>query len=269
LSTPCIICGGQNEPFLTKHFHEFSLGDVAYVKCAGCGFVMSQSHYDMTDAAWERLNHDWVSQYQGTDHNPEDPRWLERCAAQSAVIADVASLGLLPAGRKLDYGAGDGKLSGMLLADHGLHFEKYEHTSNPAAGYLSAAQLKPGAFSVVLHTAVMEHLRTRAQIDALFALVADNGVMGIHTLVAEYVPQNADWFYLLSVHCSFFSNRSMQVLFDQHGYRCSIYNVASRLWFWFKQPAEEVAPIIAVANARAVDPMYQYIFADHFVDYWK
>ncbi len=189
--------------------------------------------------------------------------------AQSAIIGDVAALGLLPLGRWLDYGAGDGKLVNALAADHGLTVEKYEHSSNPAKGYLGINDLKPRAFSVVMHTAVMEHLRFRSQLNSVFNLVADDGVMILHTLVAEHVPKNPDWFYLLSVHCSFFTNRSMQLLFEQNDYRCAVYNVASRLWIWFKQPAAVIRPIIEQANAKNRDPMFQYIFAESFVDYWK
>ncbi|MFZ4540880.1 MAG: class I SAM-dependent methyltransferase [Rickettsiales bacterium] len=269
MSIPCIICASATQPFMQKHFEQFNLGDVYYDKCDGCGFVFSRTHYEMTDAEWETLNNQWVSLYQGTDDNPEDPRWLERFVAQSAIIGDCANLGLLPKGRWLDYGAGDGKLVNALAVDHGLKVEKYEHSSNPAQGYLQAGELKPKAFSLVTHTAVMEHLRFRSQLDGIFDLVSDEGVMILHTLVAEHVPQNPDWFYLLSVHCSFFTNRSMQLLFEQNGYQCSVYNVASRLWLWSKQPASIIRPIIEKANAMNRDSMYQYIFAEKFVDYWK
>lgn len=269
MSIACMVCGGQTAPFMQKHFTQFALGEVDYDRCKECGFVFSRTHYEMSDAAWEQLNHQWVSLYQGTEENPEDPRWLERLTAQSAVIGDVAALGLLPQGRWLDYGAGDGKLAQALANDHHLSIEKYEHSSNPAQGYLRAEDLQPKAFAVVMHTAVLEHLRFRPQIDAIFNLVSDDGVMILHTLVAEHVPQKPDWFYLLSVHCSFFTNRSMQILFEQHGYQCAVYNVASRVWIWFKQPASVIRPIIAHANAQARDPMFQYIFAEGFVDYWK
>ena len=144
----------------------------------------------------------------------------------------------------------------------------YEHSSNPAQGYLRPEELKPRSFDLVMHTAVLEHLRFRAQFDAIFNLVSDNGAMLFHTLVTETIPQDADWFYLLSVHCSFFTNRSMQLLFEQNNYRCSIYNVESRLWVWFKQPLETIRPRIETANARN-DPARHYILAGRFVDYWK
>lgn len=264
-----MVCASGTEPFMHKYFTQFGLGDVAYERCVSCGFVFSRTHLEMTDAQWEQLNNQWVSLYQGTDENPEDPRWLERFTAQSGMIGDIAQLGLLPRGRWLDYGAGDGKLCTALSKEHGLAVEKYEHSSNPAQGYLRAEELKPSTFSVVMHTAVMEHLRFRQQLDGIFDLVSDDGVMLLHTLVPETIPQNPDWFYLLSVHCSFFTNRAMQLLFEQYGYQCSIYHVPSRLWVWFKQPASVIAPIIARANLRSNDTQNHYIFAEKFVDYWK
>jgi 2-polyprenyl-3-methyl-5-hydroxy-6-metoxy-1,4-benzoquinol methylase len=269
MSSSCLVCGGSCASFMQKHFEQFDLGHVDYDRCTQCGFVFSRTHYEMTQAQWEHLNNQWVSMYQGTDENPEDPRWMERLAAQTAIIGDMATHGLLPKGRWLDYGAGDGKLANALIKNHGLAIDKYEHSSNPAQGYLRADALNAKAFSMVMHTAVMEHLRFREQLDAIFDLVSDDGAMILHTLVAEHVPHNPDWFYLLSVHCSFFTNRSMQLLFEQKGYRCSLYHVPSRLWVWFKQPASTIRPIIEKANAQQQDPMQQYIFAEKFVDYWK
>lgn len=263
-----MICKTPTVAFMDKHFEQLGLGDVAYNRCPNCGFVCSRTHYEMTDAQWEDLNNRWVSQYQGTEENPEDPRWLERMEVQSQITNDMAKLGLLPKGRWLDYGAGDGKLVAKLAKEHGLTAEKYEHSSNPAKGYLRAEDLKPKAFDVVMHTAVIEHLRFRSQLDGIFDLVKDDGVMMLHTLVPENIPQNPDWFYLLSVHCSFFTNKAMQLLFEQNGYQCSIYNVASRMWVWFKQPIETIRPIIEKANARG-DEKLHYILADRFVDYWK
>lgn len=268
MSIPCIICNTPTAPFMRKHFEQFALGDIDYDQCPTCGFVLSRTHYELSDAAWETLNNQWVSTYQGTDENPEDPRWLERFEAQSLVIGDIARLGLLPKGRWVDYGAGDGKLVTKLKNEQGLTVEKYEHSSNPAKGYLGINDLKPKQFSVVMHTAVMEHLRFRTQLDTIFNLLTDDGVMVLHTLVPEKIPQDPNWFYLLSVHCSFYTNKAMQLLFEQNRYTCSIYNVPSRLWFWFKQPASTIRPIIEKANARG-DEATQYIFAEKFVDYWK
>ncbi len=253
---------------MRKHFTQFDFGDAEYVKCTDCGFVLSKTHYEMPEADWGKLNYEWMALYQGNDHNPDDPRWLERLENQTEIIGDLHGLGLIAEGNLLDYGAGDGKLPDALRERFGINFQKYEHGSNRWSGYLSENELVAGNFSLVLNTSVLEHMRYREDIDKMFNLVSPNGVMAIHTWVAEHVPQDPEWFYLLLLHCSFFSNRSMQLLFEHFGYKCCIYNVTSRLWLWFKQPSSEIRPIVEKANARG-DEFRSYIFADKFVDYWK
>jgi hypothetical protein len=93
--------------------------------------------------------------------------------------------------------------------------------------------------------------------------------MGIHTLVAEKIPASADWFYLLPVHCAFYTNKSMQLLFDQWGYSASIYHMNSRLWIWFKTDPGAVEKIVKDANARPGREYFTYHFKRGFMDYWK
>ncbi len=69
------------------------------------------------------------------------------------------------------------------------------------------------------------------------------------------------------VHCVFHTNRSMEVLFKPWGYRCSIYHVEARRWWWFKGNPQEVEAKIREANRRPQGPTY--LFKEGFVDYWK
>jgi hypothetical protein len=125
----------------------------------------------------------------------------------------------------------------------------------------------PGSFDFVITTAVFEHLTLREQFDYVEALLSENGVLGLHTLVCENVPADPTWFYLLPVHCAFHTNRSMEILFRQWGYACSVYNVAAETWLWFKNDSQEVEAVIGWANLRADGP--HYVFKRGFVDYWK
>jgi hypothetical protein len=90
--------------------------------------------------------------------------------------------------------------------------------------------------------------------------------MALHTLAMEEIPQDPDWFYLLPVHSTFYTNKSMQLLFEQWGYQASIYNVNARMWFWFKSKPD-IEETIRYANNRTSDP--SYIFMNKFIDYWK
>ncbi|AGW91651.1 hypothetical protein N234_16600 [Ralstonia pickettii DTP0602] len=263
----CLVCAGPSFPYFSKRFSGFGLSDVEYTRCARCGFVLSQTHADMSDEDWSTLNAAYHSGYQSLEHNPDDPRWLARIDAQAAFIADCAHLGLIPAERPwIDYAAGGGQLSAALqrVSDRTLlNFDRYMGCPEPA---LKTAPM-PATFDFVISTSVFEHLRTREGLDAINALVSTSGVMGLHTLVREEIPADPEWFYLLPVHCSFFTNRSMEVLFREWGYQCSIYEVESRLWLFFKRPFEEIKRVVDRANER--EGKATYLFKQGFLDYWK
>jgi hypothetical protein len=254
--------------FFSKPLGFEDLGEAEYLRCADCGFVISRTHAEMSAAQWERLNEAHHRSYQGGDTDPGDPRWRARLDNQAAVLSDAAELKLVPNRLAwLDYACGDGKLSEQLLAISGRRLLKYDRYMGGGADYLSDADLVPGGFDLVITTSVFEHLMRRDQFDAIESLVSQSGVLGIHTLVCEDVPQDPSWFYLAPVHCAFHTNRSMERLFRQWGYSCSVYNVAAQLWLWFKQPADRVEALVQQANRRAA--CSSYVFKTGFVDYWK
>jgi hypothetical protein len=245
------------------------LDNVRYVKCEHCGFVLSETHAKLSTEEYEYLNQYFHSRYQGSDGNPDDPRWKERITSQSALIADMVELGLLDKnGHRLDYACGDGSLSEELHESFGIEllcYDKYMHSGN--IRYLTDDELKKNNFDLVITTSVFEHLLKREYFDEINSLVSKNGVMGLHTMVRETIPRDPTWFYLLPVHCAFHTNKSMSILFNQWKYQCSIYNVEARIWFWFKSDPDKVESIIQNANKRTGKPLY--IFKRGFVDYWK
>jgi hypothetical protein len=263
----CIACGATLAPYFSKRFDALGLATVDYLRCPGCGFVESRTHAEMSTERWETLNHDYHAAYQGGDADPNDPRWLSRLQSQAEMLADATALGLLPRGQRwLDYACGDGKLA-SLVAERGLKLEKFDRYMGRGPSYLQEADLRPGTFGFVITTSVFEHLLRREEFDAIERLVSADGVLGLHTVVRDEVPADPSWFYLLPVHCSFHTNRSMSRLFEQWGYTCSVYHVESRLWLWFKGAVEPRAAIVAAANERATGP--RYVFKRGFVDYWK
>jgi hypothetical protein len=264
----CMICGStESVPYFTKTFGKYGLGDVDYRECTGCDFVYSKTHDDMTDAEWGALNRDYHSGYQSNTENPDDPRWLARIDAQARVIDDCTKLGLIPQNLPwLDYAAGGGQLSTSLRAISDLTLINYDRFL-PSPEPKLKGEPAAGAFDFVITTSVFEHLRTRADLEAIQSLVSSHGVMGVHTLISEKVPADPKWFYLLPVHCSFFSNKSMEILFRQWSYQSSLYEVESRLWLFFKRPYAEIQPIVDKANSRSGKQTY-YAKAG-FMDYWK
>jgi hypothetical protein len=249
----CIICGSGTRFFFAKRFDVHGLGEVEYWRCDHCGFTLSKTHAEMSQADWERLNREHHAAYQGTGIDAGDPRWLTRLESQAEVLKGAAARGLIRPGRWLDYACGDGKLSDLLRERGGPELAKYDRYMRQP-GYLDEAALAPRSFDFVVTTSVFEHLTRREQFDAIEALVAGDGVLGLHTLVCEEVPQDPSWFYLAPVHCAFHTNRSMEILFRQWGYTASVYSVPARLWLWLRREPGNVEG---------------YEFKRGFVDYWK
>lgn len=263
----CMVCRSGLEPYFEKNFRGFhGLEIVRYERCPDCGFVGSRTHAEMSEDAWERLNRSCHSTYQGTKENPpEDPRWLTRLRAQAEAIRGLARVGIVPADLPwVDYGCGDGTLSEHLAAFdlELLRFDRYM----AGAGYLTAGELLGRRYGLVVNTSVFEHVRERAPLDQMAALIAPSGVFAIHTLVREEIPRDAEWFYLLPVHCALFTNRAMQKLFDQWGFAWSAYHLESRLWFWFRQESEGLRRFMQRPGAVLPGEVH---FKRGFVDHWK
>lgn len=264
----CIICGSSMNFFFSKQFRAFGLDKVEYWRCQGCGFVLSKTHAEMAPVAWEKLNCEFHGLYQGTGCDPGDPRWLTRLQNQALMLCDAADIGLLNrSGRWLDYACGDGSLSYILRTHHNLRLLNYDRYMPNREDYIGENDLVPGSFDFVITTSVFEHFTRREQFDAVEVLLSKYGVLGIHTLVCESVPADPTWFYMNPVHCAFHTNASMEILFRQWGYTCSVYNAEAQLWLWFKNAPRDVDASIRLANSRTHGPVY--ILKSGFVDYWK
>ena len=264
----CIICESSMTFFVIKEFCLPDLNSAEYWRCDDCGFVVSKTHVEMATSVWERINRAAHAVYQGNDSDPGDPKWITRLYNQARMLDDVQKIGLLKKnGRWLDYACGDGKLSIRLRTVYGINLLNYEPYMPAHHGYLDKRELSPGTFDFVITTSVFEHFRTRQHFDSVEALLSHDGVLGVHTLVCEEVPRDPTWYYMNPVHCSFHTNRSMERLFRQWGYTCSIYNPDAQLWLWFKERADDVERTIAEANSRSEG--IRYVFKDAFVDYWK
>lgn len=61
----------------------------------------------------------------------------------------------------------------------------------------------------------LQYLRYRDELNEINPIVTEHGAMELHIAVFEQVPRDPNWFYLLSVHCTFFTNKNMSLLFDQ------------------------------------------------------
>lgn len=206
----------------------------------------------------------------GTPENQDDPKWEVRLTAQAATIVKLAKSNLLV--RELpwvDYGCGDGKLANLLTECKllTLKFDRYMFLGSK--GYLTEADLTSTKYSVVINTSVFEHVRSIETLDKIAGLIAEAGVLALHVLVRESIPQDPTWFYLLPIHCAFYTNKSMQILFDRWGFDSSVYHLESRMWFWFKKNDDALSTFKKIIEQEKVAGINEFYFKKGFMDYWK
>ena len=263
----CFICDGAMGPYFSKKFNEFNLTLVDYWKCQHCGFVLSKTHSDMSQDEWAALNDKYHNFYLGSESNQDDPNWLMRLNEQAQVLGQLYHKRVLP--REMgwvDYGCGDGKLADLLFNNSKIEVKKYDkYTKNKYAdSYLSDNDLYKNKHSVVINCSVFEHILSIDSIADIFNLIDnDNGVLALHTLVREDIPPDPGWFYLLPVHCAFFTNKSMQILFECFDFMASLYHVEARMWFWFKRKPspKSIKTLTSIPGS--------WVYKKGFVDYWK
>jgi len=260
----CFVCQGEMIPYFTKDFAgQYGFHNVEYCRCSICGMVVSKTHLEMSSREWEALNLHYHQSFFKMGWSDDDPRRLFRLYLQAAVISKLAKSGVLREDLPwVDYGCGDGKLVDF-LDKRGLSVLKFDRYLSPRHdNYLTDGELASSKYDFVINTSVFEHVRSITFLDQIAGLVSESGVLGLHVLVCESIPKDPDWFYLLPVHTAFFTNKSMQMLFDRWGFKASIYHFESRMWFCFRKNTEEARAFVKKENSG-------YYFKEGFVDYWR
>ena len=258
----CFVCDGRLAPAFSKQFAWLDMGLVAYERCASCGLVVSRTHASLNRGEWERLNTAFHRERDPDAGRSTDQRWLDRARGYVAAIGAAMDLGAIPKDRSwLDYGCGKGHLADLVEERTGHEILRYEPFL-PGEGdrWVDAAALDPHTCDLVINTAMFEHVLDRASLDRLAGLVSAEGVLALHTVVVERVPDDPGWFYLLPVHCAFFTNAAMDHLCRDWGFRASAYHVPSRLWLLFRRP------LSALPDELSRDP---WVSAEGFAGYWK
>lgn len=260
----CLICTELMEDYFEKKFSCFDLDLVEYKKCPHCGFCASETHSVMTDAEWSALNDDFHSKTHYTDENPYNRN--ERYFNQAMMLSLMAKHDLVKGNDWLDWGCGVGAVAQLLDRYFDVELKTYDRYFSPKINQIDTANLIPREFDLVLNTAVFEHVRNRNTLDEIESYVGEAGCLAVHTLVPENVPADPDWMYLLPVHCAFHTNKSMQILMDQWGYKCSVYNQDAKLWVMFREEAKEIKSEVDELNSCLG---WQYLhFKPGFMNYW-
>jgi hypothetical protein len=224
----------------------------------------------MTPSQWSDLNASWHHQLE----NKTEARVGNQppYADQALALTILQKNNIVDIDDALDYAAGYGTLSSFLLKylDTRIDiFDRYVRAENKSSEYIDEARLRK--YRLVINSAMFEHVLNREALNEVDNLVADDGVLMIHTVVCERIPSDSDWFYFMPiVHTAFHTNKSMGLLMEQWGYPASIYSPQAKSWFLFKKQHPRLNDLeekIENVN-REVQAKYFHYKAG-FVDYWK
>jgi 2-polyprenyl-3-methyl-5-hydroxy-6-metoxy-1,4-benzoquinol methylase len=167
----------------------------------------------------------------------------------------------------LDFAGGYGTSSKLLRNYFNINMDVYDpYVQTNDINYIAVNAARK--YHVVFNSAMFEHITKRDDLEKLNSIVAEDGCLILHTVICERIPNDPDWFYLEPpVHCSFHTNKSMEILMRQWGYTCSIYCPTSKCWILFKKESQTLYEKI---NAINIELQKNYLFYKKgFVDYWK
>lgn len=270
----CLICNSDAEYFFSKTYHEEPfktfmqhIGGVDYYKCPGCGFTMSKTHYELGADQFEKLNFDYHTYAQKAKNDKElkgAPPYFE----QAFMLNILSRNGIIDMQSVVDFAGGYGNLSNALRKYFDLQLPIYDPYIQGNTNHVYIAKESLGKYNTVISSALFEHVTNRETLDEINDLVSNDGCMIIHTVIAENVPKKEDWFYIrLPVHCSFHTNKSMEILMSQWNYQASIYCPAAKCWVLFKNPNPGLEDLVNQVNKES---QTDYLFYKKgFVDYWK
>jgi len=272
----CIICQSDTSYFFPKDYPTYPGSPFAntltvdFWKCDNCGFVISKTHQEMTPDQWSQLNSSWhhTSENDFKSRTTNQPPYVD----QALALTILSKNNILACDGALDYAAGYGTLSKCLKKYFGTDiqiFDRYVHSDDQNLRYVREADLK--RYQLVINSAMFEHVLDRSALDEVNGLVADDGVLMLHTVVCEKIPKDPNWFYINTmVHTALHTNKSMSILMEQWGYAASIYSPQAKSWYLFKNGCahlNDLEAMVAEINRELQTTYFHY--KSGFVDYWK
>ena len=280
----CFVCGGEMKPYFKKKIaarYLQNLDALEYVRCEHCGMVVSKTLYEMSREELSKfIYNDHKDYFSSTSRQEEvDPRWLQRLDLQAALFAELLRYGVFDYGwRTIDYGAGNGLLANKVNALLTLHkygsrsmaqevwLKKYDEYMEPLdENYLTSEEVTESSFDFLVSSSVFEHLfGNRGEVEKVIGLLKPDGIMALHTLICEEVPQDPEWYYLVPVHCTLWTNKAMQIVYQKSGFIGCGYNVEARMWIFFRN-ADAWNKLKACRDSLSGT----WVLSEDFVDYWK
>ena len=272
----CLICQSKTNYFFSKDYSTYPNSPFAdtltvdYWKCGRCGFVISKTHHEMTSEQWININYSWHHHFERNidSRTTNQPPYAD----QALALLILSKNKLLNLEDCIDYAAGYGTLSKFLLRYLNIKiraYDRYVRSDSDELDYVLEKDLEK--YRLVINSAMFEHVLNREALNEVNDLVANNGVLMLHTVICENIPKDPNWFYLTPmVHTAFHTNKSMSILMEQWGYTSSIYCPQAKVWFLYKKDNEQIENLEKVTNGINLELQTKYFYyRDGFVDYWK
>lgn len=271
----CLICNTEMDFYFQKDKYcapsmeilTKNIVPVQFDECPHCGFLASKTHKALSFDAWEKLNSDYHHHHSESGGRSVSgfnaPPYIE----QALMIELLTNNQIIDTSSVLDYAAGYGRLSHLMRKYFNREIPCYDkYVRNLEHQYI--AEPTNSVWSMVINSAMFEHVLTRQDLDDVNMLVSENGSLMIHTVVVDRVPKNPDWFYTdVPVHTVVHTNKSMNILMEQWGYKSSIYSPKSKSWVLLRQPYKEIKPLVENINNEL---QTTWLFGkDGFMNYWK
>jgi hypothetical protein len=231
---PCKICGCAAQLYGNVDFnrsceelHGLKLPcleiPVHYHRCTGCGFLFTECFDDWTEAEFKQFIYN-------DDYIKVDPDYLDTRPAGNAT--EMISLFGQDRSRIriLDYGGGNGLLARRLRGAGFTYVKSYDP-------FTPEYSIRPDSkFDLITSYETFEHLPDPLSvIDILVSLLTPKGVVKFTTLVqpAELENEGMAWWYIAprNGHVSLFSERSLAVAWQRHGFTVSSFTPNSHLAF--------------------------------------
>lgn len=262
----CFICyNNMNNYFQKTMVMNHHSINCQYVKCNNCGLVINKTYYEMGDEERSIINSE-CHEYQGSESNIVDPKWLDRLQRQAQLFAKLFELGFFTENMQVvDYGCGDAKFSNYVKKICGIdwvkNYDKYMVTNT----YLSSYNMTSIKFDVVVTCSVFEHLIGMKDIDEIMSYLKDDGILCLHTLICEAVPNDPQWFYLLPPHCTLWTNKAMSILFEKYKFVSCAYSPTAKMWFFIRNRRKQNL----LENLKKSFDEKELLIDDRFIEYWK
>jgi predicted nucleic acid-binding Zn-ribbon protein len=269
----CLICDAKSTYFFSKQYSEYpfnefmrEIGDVEYYKCTRCGFVLSKTHSELSEVKWSCLNENFhhFHEKESAESEINQPPYAE----QALMISLLGKSHIIDSTTMLDYAAGYGTLSNILHRYFNIELPVHDPYVKAFGNTRCIENPVKNEYGTVINSAMFEHVLNRTDLDSVNDLVHESGSLIIHTVVCENIPKDPEWFYLRPpVHTAFHTNKSMEVLMHQWGYKSSVYCLPAKSWVLFRDPINCLRPKIEAIN-KELQSNWFYC-KEGFVDYWK